>query len=125
MIRENSRRSEPRALGALLAVALTSMLALSACETPPVSERSLPTARESMRVLLLDDWFVRVDGERLARDEFLFRTRLACRAWASEQLSAPRIYLSWAEGEVGQPVVKDTIDQLNLAGIAEIVLGDG
>ena len=125
MTREKPLRVQPRASGAMLAVVLPTLLALSGCETAPVSEDSLPAAREPMRVRLLDAWFVEADGERLARDEFLYRTRLACRSWTVEQLSPPRVYLSWDEGVVPSPVVKDTIDQLNLAGVGEIVLGDG
>ena len=106
------------------------------CETvPPESVRRLasgdphdpgarPPARETLPVELLDAWFVLVDGERLARDEFLYRSRLAGRRWAEAQIAPPQVVLTWKEGVVVPPaVVKELMLQLRLAGFRNIDLG--
>jgi hypothetical protein len=76
-----------------------------------------------MRIEVLDSWFVRVDGTRLARDEFVYQSRQNGRAWARQKLSPPKVLLTWVEGAAPQAVVDELIDQLHLAGVNSIKLG--
>ena len=100
-------------------------LASAACETTtPGLPAGTPAARGPLRVELLDDRFVRVEGERMPRQEFAFRARIAGRRYAKENKSQPKILLSWADGAVTQAVVDDMITQLRLAGVRHIELTD-
>ena len=76
-----------------------------------------------MHVEVLDSWFVRVDGQRMALHEFIYQSRLNGREWSKRKLSAPKIQLSWTYGAAPRAVVNDLITQLRLAGVKFIDLG--
>ncbi len=97
---------------------------LCACASVPgAPEDNYPPARGPMRVEVLDEWFVRVDGTRLARDEFVYQSRENGRAWTRQKLSAPKVHLTWVAGAAPQAVVDELITQLRLAGVNFIELG--
>jgi hypothetical protein len=98
-------------------------LFLLACEsTPVVSQGRYPSARDVMRVEILDDLFVRVDGERLARHEFVYRARRDGRRWAKQKLSFPRVILRSSDA-VSRRVQQDLLRQLRLAGVSLVDTG--
>jgi hypothetical protein len=100
------------------------LLCLPACSSAPSGE-GIPSDLELLRVEVLDDWFVRVDGERLARDEFIYRTRVDCRGRGSESPGLG-VMLVWSEDEVPSAEVQSVLrTQLRLAGVEWIFLGDG
>ena len=99
-------------------------LMLCACASVPgATEGEYPAARSPMRVEILDAWFVRVDGTRLALDEFVYQSRQNGRAWARQKLSAPKVHLTWVAGAAPQAVVVELMTQLRLAGVKFIELG--
>ena len=99
-------------------------LFLLACESiPGAAQGSYPPARVAMRVEILDESFVRVDGERLARHEFLYRARRDGRLWAKQKLSSPKVILAF-DGLTSSAVRDDLITQLRLAGVSKIEFAD-
>ena len=100
------------------------LVALAGCSTPGDEiAAEYPPARGPLAVEILDHWFVSVEGERLARDEFVYRMREDCRAWRARKLAPPQILLTWAEGVERGRVVRDLIEQLQLAGVRRVRAG--
>src|SRR5690606_27509756 len=54
-----------------------------------------PMADRTLRVELLDPYFVLADGERLPRDRFLYRMREECRELRARGEVPPRVVLVW------------------------------
>ena len=92
-------------------------MAVSAgCATTP------PVVDQAVQVEVLDSWFVRVDGERLARDEFTFRMRGQCRRAKREGRPPPAVVVRW-EALDDPKVGRELMNQLLLAGVKNVTLG--
>lgn len=76
----------------------------------------------TMQVEVLDEWFVRVDGDRLARDEFVFRIRGRCRQAKAAGSPPPSVLLTWA-ALADQKAGRELMNQLLLAGVKSVTLG--
>lgn len=98
-----------------------SLLFWVSCSSAPDGTQSPAGAR--LEVEVLDELFVRVDGVRQPRDEFIYQSRLASRRRAPEDAAAPAVRLTWAEGMVSQAAVDDLMTQLRLCGVEFIELG--
>ena len=112
-------RCRPRRGLPLLALALM----FGGCGTTPVSQGN------SLRVEILDAWFVLsrhpgkgVDGQRLARDEFVYQIRGQCRRAKAEGQPSPAVELIWYDVKY-RKIGKDLMNQLLLAGVASVTLG--
>lgn len=73
------------------------------------------TVTETMQVEVLDQWFVRVDGERMARDEFVFQIRGKCRSAKASGSQVPVMQLNW-ESPQTRRIGMDLMKELHLAG---------
>ena len=111
-------RCRPRRGLPLLALALM----FGGCGTTPGSQGN------SLRVEILDAWFVlsrhpgKVDGQRLARDEFIYQIRGQCRRAKAEGQPSPAVELIWYDVKY-RKIGKDLMNQLLLAGVASVTLG--
>lgn len=129
MTRSHPERHNPRMTSVPmfrpLAIAGVAAVLLAGCGTPAddYGAPRYPPARGPLEVEILDAWFVSVEGERLARDEFVYRMREDCRAWTAQQRSAPPVWLTWADGVERGRVVRDLIEQLQLAGVRKVRAG--
>ncbi|MCB9888471.1 MAG: hypothetical protein H6836_02755 [Planctomycetes bacterium] len=79
------------------------------------------SAPARMTVEILDEWFVRVDGERLARDEFVYRMRQRGRDKRGPAL--PEVRVQCRQVAELRVVIRDLTTQLRLAGVKTIELG--
>ena len=100
-------------------------LFLTACASAPdVGQFEGLAAGPALRVEMLDALFVRVDGERLAHDEFVYRMRIDCAAWKRRGERAPDVSLSAAPaGEGTAEALRSLMQQLRLAGVSKINVG--
>jgi len=81
-----------------------------------------PDLGHTMQVEVLDEWFVRVDGDRLARDEFVFRIRGRCRQAKTAGSPPPSVLLTWGALK-DQKAGRELMNQLLLAGVKSVTLG--
>ncbi len=81
-----------------------------------------PDLGHTMQVEVLDEWFVRVDGDRLARDEFVFRIRGRCRQAKAAGSPPPSVLLTWGALK-DQKAGRELMNQLLLAGVKSVTLG--
>ena len=98
-------------------------IGLWACAAEPDPSDTRRPARGRMTVAILDPWFVDVDGERVAIDEFLYRMRESCRAWSADGKAAPPVLITWEEADLGVTTWPELKRQLRLAGVTRIDVG--